>query len=52
VTVEAPPGARLVRYLAYFPLLVAAVLPLVGGIYLLTSTTWTVVERKLLHRPG
>ena len=52
VTAELPPGARLVRYLAYFPLLVAAVLPLVGGIYLLTSTTWTVVERRLLHRPG
>ncbi|HEY3608822.1 MAG TPA: membrane protein insertase YidC [Pseudonocardiaceae bacterium] len=52
VTVDPPPGARLMRYLAYFPLLVAAILPLVGGIYLLTSTTWTVVERKLLHRPG
>jgi YidC/Oxa1 family membrane protein insertase len=52
VPVEAPPSARLVRYLAYFPLVVAAVLPLVGGIYLLTSTTWTVVERKLLRRSG
>lgn len=52
VIAEPPPGARLVRYLAYFPLLIAAVLPLVGGIYLLTSTTWTAVERRLLHRPA
>jgi YidC/Oxa1 family membrane protein insertase len=50
VTDTAPPGVRLVRYLAYFPVLVAMILPLAGGIYLLTSTTWTALERRLLHR--
>jgi YidC/Oxa1 family membrane protein insertase len=50
---DAPPAARLVRYLAYFPVLVAMVLPLAGGIYLLTSTTWTALERRLLRgAPG
>lgn len=44
------PAANLMRYLAYFPVLIAMFLPLAGGIYLLTSSTWTAVERRLLRR--
>ncbi|HEX3791336.1 MAG TPA: YidC/Oxa1 family membrane protein insertase [Pseudonocardiaceae bacterium] len=44
------PGGRLLRYLPYYTVAVAAILPLAGGIYLATTTTWTVVERRLLHR--
>jgi YidC/Oxa1 family membrane protein insertase len=43
-----PSQGGFVRYLVYFPVLVATILPLAGGIYLLTTTTWTAVERKLL----
>jgi len=46
----AQPNPGFVRYLAYFPVLVAMILPLAGGVYLLTSTTWTAVERRLLRR--
>jgi YidC/Oxa1 family membrane protein insertase len=44
------PGTGFVRYLVYFPVLVAMILPLAGGIYLLTTTTWTAVERRMLRR--
>lgn len=44
------PGIGFVRYLVYFPVLIATILPLAGGIYLLTTTTWTAVERRLLRR--
>ena len=47
---QQPASPSLLRYLAYFPVLVAVILPLVGGIYLLTSTTWTALERRLLRR--
>jgi len=43
------PGAGLLRLLPYGTVLVAAAIPLAAGIYLLTSTTWTAVERALLH---
>lgn len=51
---QQPASPSLLRYLAYFPVLIAVILPLAGGIYLLTSTTWTALERKLLGRlvPG
>jgi YidC/Oxa1 family membrane protein insertase len=43
------PG-RLIRLLPFGTLLTAAVVPLAAGLYLLTTTTWTVVERAILHR--
>lgn len=47
---QQPASAGVLRYLAYFPVLIAMILPLAGGIYLLTSTTWTALERRLLRR--
>ena len=44
------PGAGLVRWLPFGTLLVAAFVPLAAGIYLLTSTAWTVGERVTLRR--
>ncbi len=38
------------RVLPYSTVLVAAVLPLAAGLYLLTSSAWTVSERRLLLR--
>jgi YidC/Oxa1 family membrane protein insertase len=43
-----PVTARYLRLLAYLPVLFATFLPLVGGVYLLTSTAWTTVERRVL----
>lgn len=45
-----PSSAGALRYLAYLPVLFATFLPLAGGVYLVTSTTWTVLERRLLRR--
>jgi YidC/Oxa1 family membrane protein insertase len=45
-----PPAATLMRLLPYGTLIMAAILPLAGGCYLLTTTTWTAVERALLRR--
>ena len=47
-----PPQGGFVRYLVYFPVLVATILPLAGGIYLLTTTTWTTVERRRVQSAG
>lgn len=44
------PLTRVLRYLPFGTVLVAAVLPLAAGIYLLTTTTWTLLERAWLHR--
>lgn len=44
------PGADLMPYLAYGTVLFAVVLPLAGGLYLLTTTAWTLAERAWLHR--
>ncbi|GAA1721151.1 membrane protein insertase YidC [Kribbella yunnanensis] len=41
---------RLARWLPYGTLLTAAFVPLAAGLYLLTTTTWTVVERTVLQR--
>ncbi len=38
------------RVLPYSTLVIAAVVPLAAGIYLLTTTTWTVAERAVLRR--
>lgn len=43
------PG-RLLRLLPFGTLLTAAFVPLAAGLYLLTTTTWTVVERAILQR--
>ena len=41
---------RLAQLLPYGTLLTAAFVPLAAGLYLLTTTTWTVVERTILQR--
>jgi YidC/Oxa1 family membrane protein insertase len=43
-------SARLIRLMPYGTLATAAFIPLAAGLYLLTTTTWTVVERAILHR--
>jgi YidC/Oxa1 family membrane protein insertase len=40
----------LTRLLPYTTLVIAAFVPLAAGLYLLTTTTWTVAERTLLRR--
>ncbi|PSL56782.1 YidC/Oxa1 family membrane protein insertase [Saccharothrix carnea] len=45
-----PPFARLLRLLPFGTVLIAAVLPLAAGIYLVTTTTWTLLERAFLYR--
>ncbi|MEU4897815.1 YidC/Oxa1 family membrane protein insertase [Streptomyces sp. NPDC044780] len=50
-TVPGAPGvARALPLLSFGTLVTAAVVPLAAGLYLATSTTWTAVERALLHR--
>lgn len=41
---------RLTRVLPYVTIVIAAVVPLAAGIYLLTTTAWTTAERALLRR--
>jgi YidC/Oxa1 family membrane protein insertase len=43
-------GALLARVLPYATLVAAAVMPLATGLYLLTTTTWTVAERSITGR--
>jgi YidC/Oxa1 family membrane protein insertase len=45
-----PLSRRMAQLLPYGTLLSAAFLPLAAGLYLLTTTTWTVVERTILQR--
>ncbi|GLW71733.1 protein translocase component YidC [Kitasatospora phosalacinea] len=47
---NAPAGA--LRWLAFGTPLFALLLPLAGGLHLLTSTAWTAAERWYLHRPA
>jgi len=47
----APPGGAagwLIRVLPYTTLVIAAVMPLAAGLYLLTTTAWAAAERALL----
>jgi YidC/Oxa1 family membrane protein insertase len=44
------PGGRLLRLLPYGTVLATLVVPQAAGIYLLTTTAWTAVERALLRR--
>jgi YidC/Oxa1 family membrane protein insertase len=41
---------RLAQLLPYGTILTVAFVPLAAGLYLLTTTTWTVVERTILNR--
>lgn len=41
---------RILPLLPYTVLLGAAVMPLAGGLYLLTTTAWTAVEQAVLRR--
>ncbi|MDX3005196.1 YidC/Oxa1 family membrane protein insertase [Kribbella solani] len=45
-----PMSRRIARLLPFGTLLSAAFLPLAAGLYLLTTTTWTVAERTILLR--
>ncbi|GAB3825243.1 YidC/Oxa1 family membrane protein insertase [Kribbella italica] len=45
-----PMNRNLARLLPFGTLLTAAFIPLAAGLYLLTTTTWTVVERAILLR--
>ena len=42
--------AALARVLPYFTVVVAAFVPLAAGVYLLTTTVWTLAERALVQR--
>jgi len=44
------PGGKLLRLLPYGTVLAMIVVPQAAGIYLLTTTAWTVAERALLRR--
>ena len=50
----APPadtlGGGLIRMLPFGTVFVAAIVPLAAGLYLLTTTAWTVTERTVLRR--
>lgn len=52
MTTAPQPGfmTGLVKVLPFGTILVAAYLPLAAGLYLLTTTTWTIAERALLYR--
>lgn len=41
---------RLMPFLSFFTLVTVAVVPLAAALYVVTSTTWTAVERAVLYR--
>ncbi len=41
---------RFMPYMAYFTLISVAVVPLAGALYIVTSTTWSALERAVLYR--
>jgi YidC/Oxa1 family membrane protein insertase len=43
-------SAALGRVLPYFTVVVAAFVPLAAGVYLLTTTAWTLAERAFVQR--
>ncbi len=45
-------STALTAVMPYLTVAFAAFLPLAGGLYLLTTTAWTLGERRLLHRVG
>lgn len=52
MTTTPTPGfmTGLFKVLPFGTILIAAYLPLAAGLYLLTTTTWTIAERALLYR--
>jgi YidC/Oxa1 family membrane protein insertase len=44
------PGAGLIRLLPFGTVLIAAIVPLAAGLYLVTTTAWTLAERTVLRR--
>jgi YidC/Oxa1 family membrane protein insertase len=46
------PGGALVKVLPYLTVVIAAFAPLAAGIYLLTSTGWSLAERAWFRRSG
>jgi YidC/Oxa1 family membrane protein insertase len=46
------PGGALVKVLPYLTVVIAAFVPLAAGIYLLTSTGWSLAERAWFRRSG
>jgi YidC/Oxa1 family membrane protein insertase len=44
------PGGALVKVLPYLTVLIAAFAPLAAGIYLITSTAWSLAERRFFWR--
>ena len=45
-----PLTRRIAQVLPFGTLATAAFVPLAAGLYLLTTTTWSVLERAILHR--
>ncbi|MFF7470467.1 membrane protein insertase YidC [Streptomyces sp. NPDC008092] len=41
---------KVVPYLSYFTMITVAVVPLAAALYVVTSTTWSAVERAVLYR--
>ncbi|MFF7854900.1 membrane protein insertase YidC [Streptomyces sp. NPDC007904] len=41
---------RLMPFMSFFTLITVAVMPLAAALYMVTSTTWSVAERAVLHR--
>jgi YidC/Oxa1 family membrane protein insertase len=50
LVLAAPPSGGLVKVLPYLTVVIAAFAPLAAGIYLLTSTGWSLAERKFFLR--
>ncbi|WP_370947354.1 YidC/Oxa1 family membrane protein insertase [Amycolatopsis sp. cg5] len=48
---QSPDSPKFLRLLPYGTVLAAGFVPLAAGLYLLTTTTWTVAERAWLRRP-
>jgi len=46
------PGRRLLRLAPFGTVAAALFLPLAAGIHLLVTTSWTLIERAVLHRPS
>jgi YidC/Oxa1 family membrane protein insertase len=49
-TAAPAPGGKLIRVLPYLTVLIAAFAPLAAGIYLITSTGWSLAERRFFWR--
>jgi YidC/Oxa1 family membrane protein insertase len=43
-------AGRVMPFLSYSTLLTVAVVPLAAALYVVTSTTWSAVERTVLHQ--